>query len=708
MLSLHGRKQLVYYLSLCILTLSLLCRTLTLAALTSSPVGSNQASANSLTLPQQQPLPPPRLTPSLVQNQESILSTAATFNIPPQSIATTSTASFTPPPAPPDHHHHNSHLAAIHQTMPPALIMTTPAPAPSTPQATQGTTPASSQPSSMSSMMIVSRPTTPTTTPTPFAPDRSMMIASTSDSFMLFTTSSPDLPMFKPNKSFDELTSVGNTNTDPFQQQPPSVVSQPSADNLSSNSDMPNFGSNDHHQHDSLMESQLDHRRENNFAQPMPDIQHEHQNTGSIINMNNNNSSVSSSILPQEQANTQSNNNSQTSQSHNSVPNFAPQQPDLSSAQNNPISTNNQNITSSSTIELREMRTRPQSQDQLPISAQIMPEGRSDDLAPSQQQPTPLHSDETSRANASLISSTPTTVTSINTLNNSSVGSLAASNERRHQILKPKSKFKCADPSDCHNGGICLKEICFCLPGFTGESCDVNIDECRQFGVQPCLNNGTCIDEINNFRCECPAGFRGERCQDLADMCADSPCLNNATCTNHVTSYTCNCEPGWDGPHCENNTNECASDPCQNGGTCLDLVNNYKCYCNQGFTGAYCEINVDDCDSHMCQNNGTCHDLVNDYECECRPGFAGKFCEKNIDECAHSSCLHGRCTDLINGYECKCNDGYTGKNCDTDIDECERAVCNNGGICVNTEGSFRCNCKEGFTGKCFCYSECVT
>ena len=34
-------------------------------------------------------------------------------------------------------------------------------------------------------------------------------------------------------------------------------------------------------------------------------------------------------------------------------------------------------------------------------------------------------------------------------------------------------------------------------------------DDCDPY---PCLNNGTCIDDVNNYTCTCPPGFEGRNC----------------------------------------------------------------------------------------------------------------------------------------------------------------------------------------------------
>ena len=37
-----------------------------------------------------------------------------------------------------------------------------------------------------------------------------------------------------------------------------------------------------------------------------------------------------------------------------------------------------------------------------------------------------------------------------------------------------------------------------------------DIDDCTS---QPCLNHGTCNDQVNSFKCNCKQGFTGPRCE---------------------------------------------------------------------------------------------------------------------------------------------------------------------------------------------------
>ena len=92
------------------------------------------------------------------------------------------------------------------------------------------------------------------------------------------------------------------------------------------------------------------------------------------------------------------------------------------------------------------------------------------------------------------------------------------------------------------------------------------------------------------FECRCQPGFVGELCQTNIDDCLNWPCANGGTCHDLVNDFQCDCAPGFIGKDCRLNVDECATQPCLNGGTCSDQVNDYECECSEGFYGKSCEF----------------------------------------------------------------------------------------------------------------------
>uniref|UniRef100_A0A3Q3D5Z7 Fibulin-7-like n=1 Tax=Hippocampus comes TaxID=109280 RepID=A0A3Q3D5Z7_HIPCM len=162
--------------------------------------------------------------------------------------------------------------------------------------------------------------------------------------------------------------------------------------------------------------------------------------------------------------------------------------------------------------------------------------------------------------------------------------------------------------------------------------CRGKINECASI---PCLNGGTCLDEVNQFSCICPKGWAGETCQTSA---ATTATLAADTAGSFVRPSRCNTVQGTT-----------------------------HCTCEPGYTIAG-------------RDSTTCTDID---ECELfHNGQAGRLC------------LH-TCVNTAGGYRCTCPAGYNvtrdGRSC-KDIDECatRQSNCSREQTCINTYGGFQC------------------
>uniref|UniRef100_A0A8C2KZS5 Neurogenic locus notch homolog protein 1 n=1 Tax=Cyprinus carpio TaxID=7962 RepID=A0A8C2KZS5_CYPCA len=281
----------------------------------------------------------------------------------------------------------------------------------------------------------------------------------------------------------------------------------------------------------------------------------------------------------------------------------------------------------------------------------------------------------------------------------------------------------------CMNGGTCKDMtsgyVCTCRAGFSGKTlpcispfvyfciscdlmvcvflhlgpnCQTNINECAS---NPCLNQGSCIDDVAGFKCNCMLPYTGEVCESVLAPCAPRHCKNGGVCreSEDFQSFSCACPAGWQGQTCEVDINECVRNPCTNGGVCENLRGGYKCHCNPGFSGDLCQNDIDDCEPNPCSNGGVCQDRVNGFVCVCLAGFRGERCAEDIDECVSAPCRNGgNCTDCVNSYTCSCSVGFSGINCEINTPDCTESSCFNGGTCVDGINSFSCLCLPGFTG----------
>jgi len=251
--------------------------------------------------------------------------------------------------------------------------------------------------------------------------------------------------------------------------------------------------------------------------------------------------------------------------------------------------------------------------------------------------------------------------------------------------------------------GCTYTALCNCPPGYSGASCQTQIDECAS---APCQNGATCSDLVNGYSCLCASGWFGPQCASETNYCMSSPCEHGATCQLGVNSYVCACLPGYSGTQCQTNVNECASAPCQHGGTCIDGLNSYQCICPPGYSGGQCGTDINECASAPCLNGGSCLDGVAGFVCSCASGYNGTLCQSRSDNCASQPCQHGGvCNTTQTGFVCTCNatSGWMGDRCDVQLMACASSPCAKGGTCTQGIASYSCQCARGFSG-----TDCLT
>ncbi|NWQ81547.1 FBP1 protein, partial [Columbina picui] len=232
----------------------------------------------------------------------------------------------------------------------------------------------------------------------------------------------------------------------------------------------------------------------------------------------------------------------------------------------------------------------------------------------------------------------------------------------------------------CQNRGTCIDLpnsskihwcICSCMPGFTGKNCEEVIDYCRLLSIN-CLNEGLCLNIIGGFTPVLHLLFStpGKFCEVQIENCGSNSCKNGGTCVDYEDHFKCNCPIGFEGERCQLDIDACLfyNISCAPGGLCMDKSHGFNytclspCVCPLGYTGTFCELDIDNCIGNQCSEHGFCQDHLHNYSCNCVPGYEGLLCEAEINECSSSPCKNGAtCMDLIGHFSCHCAAGFKGK-----------------------------------------------
>lgn len=248
---------------------------------------------------------------------------------------------------------------------------------------------------------------------------------------------------------------------------------------------------------------------------------------------------------------------------------------------------------------------------------------------------------------------------------------------------------------------------CSCAPGWTGDTCDQDVDECGTAGT--CLEHADCVNTPGAYLCKCQLGFftntdLGSNCTACSAGSYGEECKHQCECSTEHTqscdpvSGACTCDAGWTGSKCDTDVVECGTnlDTCASSGRlhwgCINDPGSFHCDCVSGYTedNGDC-VDINECEktsTHQCQHD--CSNTVGGYSCSCHSGYQlntqdGHQCD-DIDECTQNpSVCAQECTNIPGSYSCSCQPGY--KVHKNDSSQCYEALSTNFEISLDIDAS---------------------
>ncbi|KAL3056334.1 hypothetical protein OYC64_018926 [Pagothenia borchgrevinki] len=200
---------------------------------------------------------------------------------------------------------------------------------------------------------------------------------------------------------------------------------------------------------------------------------------------------------------------------------------------------------------------------------------------------------------------------------------------------KKNSKGQCEAQCDhgCKHGECVGPNKCKCFPGYTGKTCNQDLNEC---GLKPRPCQHRCMNTFGSYKCYCLNGYT---------VMSDGSCANSNTCS------IAHCQYG-----------------------CEEVQGEIRCLCPSaglqlGQDGRTC-VDVDECvtGKNLCPYNRQCVNTFGSYLCKCQGGYDLKYVDAkydcvDIDECAagtHKCSQHAFCVNSQGSFKCRCQPGYRG------------------------------------------------
>ncbi|XP_052775111.1 uncharacterized protein LOC128213450 [Mya arenaria] len=297
--------------------------------------------------------------------------------------------------------------------------------------------------------------------------------------------------------------------------------------------------------------------------------------------------------------------------------------------------------------------------------------------------------------------------------------------------------INCTGTCTCING-VCHKERgCECKNGWTGTSCEIDLNECETDHHDCDKYNDTsrtCVNTPGSFSCACRNGYHTVggliKCADV-DECSD-PRLNDCDqiCENTDGDYTCSCHDGYqfvDGS-CQD-IDECKiRSPCEH--LCENFDGGFRCSCFPGYNlnltnrhSCIAKTECTDAEKSNCSEHSSCVSVDGNPNCVCEKGFEMDESYQqclDVDECIIDSPCNQNCENLDGAFNCSCNVGFTLMADSITCRECESGFygfecqstcpCNQTNTVSCNSISGNCTCMQGWTNE-YCdenVNECVS